>query len=173
MKPTKCRIVCPDCGKPKMQFETESAAKKFIQFNGKELINDTSKLRVYYCQSCCCYHITSKKKNSYQKLNTAKLLDAYYEENGDKAVVIDNIKQIITLEPDIVIPRTGWRKIVRFRLEDDNIFGISYNEHVFSLHKLMYCDLVCMLKKLCKLHWKLERKRAREKNEKTNKNRGV
>jgi len=169
MKPTKCRIVCPDCGKPKMQFETESAAKRFIQFNGKELTNDTSKLRVYYCQSCCCYHITSKKKNPYQKLNTAKLLDAYHEEQGDKTVVIDNIKQIIVLEPNIVIPRTGWRKIVRFEIRDNDIFGISYNEHVFPLRNLMYCDLECMLKKLCKLHWKLERKRAREKNEKANK----
>ena len=35
MSKPKNRIICPDCGKPKMVFESESKAKNFIKFNNQ------------------------------------------------------------------------------------------------------------------------------------------
>jgi ssDNA-binding Zn-finger/Zn-ribbon topoisomerase 1 len=34
MKPTRNRVMCPDCGKAKMLFESEKKAKRFIEWNG-------------------------------------------------------------------------------------------------------------------------------------------
>lgn len=77
MKPTKCRKVCPACGRPKMLFETEKKALTFIKFNGDEVERLGEQLRVYYCDACCGWHITSHPyKKSYDNL-TDKLLDAY------------------------------------------------------------------------------------------------
>ena len=68
--------MCPDCGRAKMLFETEKEAQTFIKFNGQELIDDVSKLRVYYCPACCGYHISS---HGYKGGNrTEKLIKAYY-----------------------------------------------------------------------------------------------
>jgi hypothetical protein len=36
MKPTH-RIFCPDCGKPKMLFETERKAQDFLKWNASEI----------------------------------------------------------------------------------------------------------------------------------------
>ena len=63
MKPKNNRIFCPDCGKAKMLFETEKKAQNFIKFNGQDILRDgqtIDQIRVYYCPSCCGYHITSK-----------------------------------------------------------------------------------------------------------------
>lgn len=77
MKP-KNRVMCPDCGKLKIFFESESKANNFIKFN-KEDIKNGEKLRAYYCPSCCGWHISHKKyintlDNNY---NTDKLINAY------------------------------------------------------------------------------------------------
>lgn len=58
-KPNKCRVMCPDIGRQKMLFDTEEKAKNFIKFNGEELTDDASKLRVYWCDACGGYHISS------------------------------------------------------------------------------------------------------------------
>lgn len=59
MKPNdRSRIVCPGCGKPKMQFETERKAKDFIKWNAAEFKDGGKNLRTYYCKACCCWHIT-------------------------------------------------------------------------------------------------------------------
>lgn len=42
-----------------MLFDTEEKAKNFIKFNGEELTDDASKLRVYWCDACGGYHISS------------------------------------------------------------------------------------------------------------------
>lgn len=88
MAKPKNRVWCPDCGKPKMLFDSEKAAERFIKFNGEELIDDISKLRVYYCPGCCGYHITSheKKKGGYH--GTEKLIQAYKNSTGQKEIKI-------------------------------------------------------------------------------------
>lgn len=50
-KPTKNRIMCPECGRAKMLFESESKARNFIKFNGDDFGHE-NELRPYYCQSC-------------------------------------------------------------------------------------------------------------------------
>ena len=56
MKPTH-RIMCPDCGKQKMLFETERKAQDFLRWNADE-ISGGENLRPYYCKACCGWHLT-------------------------------------------------------------------------------------------------------------------
>ena len=60
MSKPKNRIICPDCGKPKMVFESESKAKNFIKFNSDD-IEFGSDMRPYYCPACCGWHISHKQ----------------------------------------------------------------------------------------------------------------
>lgn len=63
MKPTKNRIFCIECGKPKMLFESESKAMNFIKFNSMEIeqTNGRAPVRAYYCSMCGGWHVTSQK----------------------------------------------------------------------------------------------------------------
>lgn len=72
----KNRVLCPDCGREKMLFESEKKANLFIKFNGHEISKDVNKLRVYYCPACCGYHISSHKYNGDNK-NTERLINKY------------------------------------------------------------------------------------------------
>lgn len=77
-KPNKCRVMCPDIGRPKMLFDTEAKALNFIKFNGEELKGDASKLRVYWCPACGGYHISSHKPKKWDDgRRTEKLIKAY------------------------------------------------------------------------------------------------
>lgn len=76
-KPSKKnRIMCPDCGKPKLLFETESKAMNFIKWNGEDMDNGDS-LRPYYCEACGGYHITHKKHKKVYDSNTSNLINAF------------------------------------------------------------------------------------------------
>lgn len=61
MKP-KNRVLCPDCGKPKILFESENKANNFIKFNASEIPHG-DKLRSYYCPACCGWHVSSHQYN--------------------------------------------------------------------------------------------------------------
>ena len=56
MRP-KNRVMCPDCGKQKMLFETERKAQDFLRWNSAEIPGGES-LRPYYCKACCGWHLT-------------------------------------------------------------------------------------------------------------------
>lgn len=75
-KPTKNRIVCPECGRAKMLFETEAKANKFIEYNGSD-IDCEGELRAYYCPACCGYHITSKQHKWTYDNQTKNLIEAF------------------------------------------------------------------------------------------------
>ena len=85
MKPKK-RVMCPECWKPKMQFETKEKALSFIKFNGDSIDAHGGKLRCYYCESCGCYHITSKFYSKKFEGRTEKLIEAY---KRDKKAIAD------------------------------------------------------------------------------------
>lgn len=70
--------MCPDCRRQKMLFDTQKEAERFIEYNGDK-INDGGrlKLRVYYCPSCCGYHITSKLYKEHYDKQTEELMDKY------------------------------------------------------------------------------------------------
>ncbi len=80
MKPTKCRVMCPDCGRQKMLFETEKEAATFLKFNGEEVNPDgTRKMRVYYCPACCGYHISSHEYKGSGRA-TDRLIERYHRD---------------------------------------------------------------------------------------------
>ena len=85
-KPNKCRVLCPNIGRQKMLFETESKANNFIKFNGSEITDDVSKLRVYWCSACGGYHITSHEKGKNDDKRTDKLISAYKKDNNGSTV---------------------------------------------------------------------------------------
>ena len=76
----KNRVLCPDCGREKMLFETEKKANLFIEYNWESLTDDKDKLRVYYCPGCCGYYISSHKYKGDNR-NTERLINNY---NKDK-----------------------------------------------------------------------------------------
>lgn len=63
MKP-KNRVFCVQCNRSKLLFESESKAKNFIKFNAEEIRKENGKApnRVYFCESCGGYHVTSSIK---------------------------------------------------------------------------------------------------------------
>ena len=62
MKPSKSRIYCRDCGRMKTVFDSEEAAMRFIQYNKRDIIENSgyAPTRAYYCDLCCAWHVTSK-----------------------------------------------------------------------------------------------------------------
>ena len=88
MKPKKNNLFCIDCGRPKMLFETEKKAQNFIKYNGNDILREgqtIDDIRVYYCPSCCGYHITTKPyKISYEYSNTYRIIKAYRRNNENK-----------------------------------------------------------------------------------------
>lgn len=80
MKP-KNRIICPDCGKAKLLFETEAKAKRFIEFNGNEIpVPGGGELKPYYCPACCGYHITHKAHKEVYDYQTSNLIRRYHDQ---------------------------------------------------------------------------------------------
>lgn len=84
-KPTKNRVMCPECGRAKMLFETETKAKNFIKFNGNDFTHQ-NELRTYFCPACGGYHISSKEyKKSYDS-TTDNLIRAYKQYKNAQTV---------------------------------------------------------------------------------------
>jgi hypothetical protein len=88
-KPTNNRVMCPDCGKPKMLFESESKANNFIKWNGGDIETNGGELRAYFCPACGGYHITSKPfKPSYEH-NTENLIERYKKDLKVQTMKVD------------------------------------------------------------------------------------
>ena len=118
MSKPKNRVLCPDCGRQKMLFETEKKAQLFIEYNWQELTNNKEQLRVYYCPSCCGYHISSHKhKKSYDN-RTDKLIQAYYRDKEKNTLTKETRKQLklekATADSEILY--NEWKKL---NLEDN------------------------------------------------------
>ena len=77
MKPTKNRVMCPDCFRPKMLFESRKKAINFIKFNKDALEYGGETLRAYFCQSCGGWHISHQPGHWTNKLAT----DREFSEN--------------------------------------------------------------------------------------------
>ena len=67
MKPSKNKVYCYGCGRTKMLFESEKKALNFIKYNNLDILEESGKApsRVYYCDLCCGYHLTSIAKSKY------------------------------------------------------------------------------------------------------------
>lgn len=68
MKPTRNRVFCHDCGRPKMLFDTEQRALNFIRFNSQEIAQKSGRVptRVYFCDTCNGWHTTSQETYEYR-----------------------------------------------------------------------------------------------------------
>ena len=75
MKPNN-RVMCPDCIRPKMLFETERKAENFIKWNAAEMKHGES-LRAYYCPACCGWHISHQEHRDDYEVQTRNLVAAY------------------------------------------------------------------------------------------------
>ncbi len=87
MKPSN-RIMCPDCMRQKMLFETERKANNFIKWNADK-IKHGEHLRAYYCPACCGWHISHQQHRDEYDNKTENLIDAY-----NKSVKGGNRKKI-------------------------------------------------------------------------------
>ncbi len=83
MKPTKNRVFCNECQRPKMLFETEKKALLFMKFNNEEIAEENEKVpsRAYFCEACAGWHLThfidpqrnkSRTQRAIEFLNTQK-----------------------------------------------------------------------------------------------------
>lgn len=61
MKPTKNKIFCLACQRPKMLFKSKSKADNFIKFNAEAIFEETgvAPVRSYFCMFCGGWHVTS------------------------------------------------------------------------------------------------------------------
>ena len=75
----KNRVMCPDCRRQKMLFESESKANNFIKWN-KDDIENGDKLRAYYCSACGGWHISHQKFHKDMEGRTDELIEKYNKE---------------------------------------------------------------------------------------------
>ena len=130
MKPTKNRIFCKDCGKPKMLFETEKKADTFIKFNSDEIEQESGYKpeRSYFCIYCGGWHVTSIRDYLEIKSKTEILLDKYKEEKEKKAI-LQQERSIIRLKKQEEL-----KKILSsleneiYKLQSLELNSISFNE---------------------------------------------
>lgn len=78
MKPTRNRVMCPDCGRPKMLFESMEKAQRFIEWNGNDLPYGGESLRPYHCPACCGWHISHREYRERKRNKTDKLIEAFH-----------------------------------------------------------------------------------------------
>ena len=88
-KPTKNRVMCPECFKQKMLFETRKQADNFIKWNGDDIDTHGGELRSYFCKACGGWHITSKPYKKVYEHSTENLIKRY-----EKNVMLSNSKTV-------------------------------------------------------------------------------
>ena len=76
-KPIHNRVMCPECFKQKMLFETQKKADDFIKWNGEDIDTHGGELRSYYCPACGGWHISSKPYKESYAHNTENLIKRY------------------------------------------------------------------------------------------------
>lgn len=103
MKPIKNRIYCVAANRPKMQFATEKKALNFIKFNSEEirLEKGYAPTRAYYCEFCCCWHVSSKNNAesvSYYEKRDKERSKYYAMSQSDRAISMQEKADILIAE---------------------------------------------------------------------------
>ena len=88
----KNRVMCPDCKKQKMLFQTEEKALNFIKYNSKNIDSHGNPLRAYYCPACCGYHISSKPYSKKYEGRTDKLIENYKKSKNQRPFKLDKLE---------------------------------------------------------------------------------
>lgn len=102
--------MCPDCGRPKMQFESEAKADNFIRFNGDEVSKGRG-MRSYHCPACCCWHITTHSFSEDYDNRTKNLIDRYHTSVNSEQTMAEKVR-IKNERP----PKVKYPKIKKIRL---------------------------------------------------------
>lgn len=105
----KNRVYCADSMRPKMRFETEREAYDFIRWN-HDNFDEKIPSRVYWCDACCGYHITSKPENGVGVAINMEL--PYLDEalKKDKSRVVKTVKKIYKVINNLKQPRGYYGK---------------------------------------------------------------
>lgn len=108
MKPTRNRIFCPQCKRPKMLFESQKKADNFIEFNKSEIEenNRYAPCRSYYCPFCAGWHVTHHQNfdesriedidtviENYKNCSAVKLILSTTEQNVED--ILDEVKKVM------------------------------------------------------------------------------
>ena len=102
MRPNdKNRIMCPDCGRPKMQFESERKAQDFIKYNADDFENGGESLRAYYCNACCCWHISHKQYWSGYGKELDNKIESFKQQKGNSGKRLDKLIRSSSIEPAV------------------------------------------------------------------------
>ena len=107
MKPTH-RIMCPDCGKQKMLFETERKAQDFLRWNADK-IKGGWLLHPYYCKACCGWHLTHVSHRAEYDTRMDNRISDYRETKDGKKW--QNKLERLARKPDPNKKSKKWRKI--------------------------------------------------------------
>lgn len=102
----KNKVYCPDSGKPKMLFESEGEALRFMQYNSRDIEKENGKApcRAYYCDLCCGWHLTSKKYTNFTKTRMRQTIDKMVEDDWPQYEYMLSI--LNALDVDIEVART-------------------------------------------------------------------
>lgn len=86
MKPTKSRFFCREAQRSKMLFESQKKAENFMQYNNKEILNESgyAPVRSYHCIACDGWHLTSRREELDLPSKTELVLEAYKEVTDEK-----------------------------------------------------------------------------------------
>ena len=79
----KNRAFCAECGRPKILFESEDKANRYIEYNAQYVINrrGNQPTRAYYCESCGGWHVTHHSEPlNVSKTPTQRLIEAYHND---------------------------------------------------------------------------------------------
>jgi hypothetical protein len=132
MKPTKNRVMCPECFKQKMLFETQKQADNFIKWNGEEIDTNGGTLRSYYCPACGGYHISSKPYKKAYEHNTENLIKRYEKDvlvkDRTMRIEIDLPKEVSELLENLPSDVDSKTKLKAYITEQVKVKGMSIQE---------------------------------------------
>ena len=151
-KPTKNRVMCPECFRAKMLFDTQKQADNFIKWNGEDIDTQGGELRSYYCKACGGWHITSKPPKAHYEHSTETLINRYKKDtvlNDSKIVELPELsekaKNILDNLPKNVNSKTKLRTYLNeyFKENEPSSHGeeVSIRSELYNLIRNKQYDI--------------------------------
>ena len=146
MKPRNNRVMCPECFKQKMLFETQKQADNFIKWNGEDIDTNGGELRSYYCPACGGYHISSKPYKKVYEHNTENLIKRYEKDilltEKSKKVELPDLteytKDILAHIPPEIDSKTKLKKYLTEYFSKNSINNVNLQQEIrVEIYKLI------------------------------------
>ena len=156
----KNRVWCPEGRRPKMKFETEDEARRFLKWNSGNFDKKIPS-RIYWCEGCCGYHITARPEGGVGVTVNMKLPYLTEALEKDKVRVVRTVKAIYKVvntlkQPSGYYGKSGLGKCKSILDSLNNSNNPYYKEEREELYNIVeqkrqeYHD-VWMKRKYCKL----------------------